>query len=811
MFLFIALPFAAHVSAANYYFVGINPANTNKADELNNIKNWYDSTSSQYLTTGTALDTLHNWYIAKSCSTNTNITARGDVYLNSGITLSVQSSKDLIITGTFYLYGTLQLIGNSQSILNIYATGQLINYNVLNVNAGTLSIYGNLTNTATATIAGGASMTLQPGGTLTNTGTITNNGTLTISSGSTFTNTGTLAGTAPTGAGITTLSVTANTSVTAGAVYSGITVTNGAVLTAQGDLTTTTLTLTSGSLALNGTLNVSSTISGSSSSNVITSNGSSSLNFTGTSSGTIYTDQTSVGTSNTFTDITLNTSGTITLGNATQVSGVLTPTGGTLVSGGNLTLASTAAGSYGQIAVGNGTISGNVIMEMTASNTDAGWRPVGLPLTATLANLSGINKVYSGHTPSNEINVYCWDATQDGSTGNNIGWMACPSTNDETKAYLIYANNNSGGLHDFTGKFSLTGTYTTGSHAFSIYNYQDPGFTSGTPSDAQGWNFIPNPYPSNISVTSLIDAGNTNFTPSYKAIHVYNYIAGQYQVYSNSGVSIINYNNVAAGNSITNIPPYAGFWVKSNADQTMTITDDERTTSMTNVATLHKKSLDLLRLNVFDANKGWDQCVVYFMDGATTGFDESGDAYKKDGMGNAPSLSTLIGETRTAINAFPTNLDKVSVPVSFRSTVQGTTTFSPNFDEIGSEWNIFLEDKFTGKMIDLRNGDYSFENNGSSDLRFVLHLEKKGATAVFIPETNNFRLFQDYNNVQIDAGSLENPIQVTVYSINGQLVETLEVSNRGIQTLALHSLQQSGIYIVEATDGITKTTIKVVR
>ncbi|MBI1223247.1 MAG: hypothetical protein GC180_11635 [Bacteroidetes bacterium] len=110
-----------------YYFIGVNPSNTNKADQLNNIANWFDSTRNAYLNSGTVLDTLHTWHIAKSCSTNTNITARGTVYLDSGCSMSVQSSKDLIITGVFYVYGTLQLIGNNQSILNIYATGQLIN------------------------------------------------------------------------------------------------------------------------------------------------------------------------------------------------------------------------------------------------------------------------------------------------------------------------------------------------------------------------------------------------------------------------------------------------------------------------------------------------------------------------------------------------------------------------------------------------------------------------------------------------------------------------------------------------------------
>ncbi|MBI1221139.1 MAG: T9SS type A sorting domain-containing protein [Bacteroidetes bacterium] len=665
-----------------------------------------------------------------------------------------------------------------------------------------------MTNTSSATISGGASMVVQAGGTLTNSGTITNNGTLTISSGATLANTGTIEGTGT--SSLPALTVSSNISLPNGATYSSISIINGVTLTAEGDLKTDTLSLGSGTISLkSGTLSISSNITGSSSVNTISSDGKSSLNLTANANGTLYFDQTNSGTTNSFINLTLNTSGTITLGNAIRISGVYTSSSGILNTSDNLTLISSSPGSYGQIAPGNGTITGNITMEMTASGTGAGWRPIALPLVSTLANLSGINQVYSGHTPANEINTYYWNPAQNGTTGLCNGWTAASSTDDNTRPYIIYANNNSNGLHDFSGKLSVSGTNSTGNKTFNLFAYTDPDTSSGI-TMATGWNFIPNPYPCNLSISALLSTRNTNFTPSYKAIHVYNYASQQYEVYSSSGVSIVNYHNTESGNTISNIPPFAGFWVKSSSNQTLTITNAERTTSTSNVATLLKNNYDLLRLNVSDANGMKDQCVVYFTADATQGFDNIGDAYKLDGLGAAPSLSSLIGGARLSINALPSSLNEVSIPLSYKSNTKGKAEISLDFSELDAAWNVLLEDKLTGIKMDLKNGAYSFENNGTNNLRFILHLEKKGATGIGISGEAGFELYQDFNTVYINLVEKE-PVYISIYTLSGKLMAQYELENPGHQTIPNQMIQEPGVYIVEARSTGFRKTLKVIK
>ncbi len=571
---------------------------------------------------------------------------------------------------------------------------------------------------------------------------------------------------------------------------------------------TGTLTLTEGALAigantltLNGTLSsTDGTLRGDSSAN-ITIGGSGAF-------GTLILDQSTNDSTNVLNNLTINrtTSGTLSFGDSVKILGVITPTDGTLTTGGFLKLLSSSPTQYGQIAPGSGTISGNITMMMGSSNINPGWRPIGIPLNTTIGDLSGINKYFSNHGVAIERNIYYWDATQDGTSGNNVGWTAATSTDNSSRAYLVYANN-ADGLHDFTGTFSATGTNKTGNQVFSLESYVDP---ADTGSDATGWNFVPNPYPSNISISTLLASGS--FTPAYKSVHVYNYVDDQYQVYSSSGVNVVNYNNTDTAGVILNISPYVGFWVKSEATLSLTLTDADRTTSMTNVATLLKKPFDLIRLNTIDAGGKRDQCVIYLKDNATYGFDNDGDAYKLDGMNGAPSLSTLIGETRAAINALPTGESSYSVPVSFKSGKTGSARFTLDLSEMDPAWTIELEDKLTGKRHNFNAGDYLFNHSSNSDFRFIIHIYKNGATAVMpVATTSGFRLFQDHESVKIDAGFEGEPVLITVYDLGSKLLFEQTIDRNGIQSLELLPFNTRGVYIVSARSGTESQHLKTIR
>lgn len=567
------------------------------------------------------------------------------------------------------------------------------------------------------------------------------------------------------------------------------------------------LLLTDGALAIAGnTLTLSGTISGTDGS--LRGDSSASLVIGGSGAfGTLYMDQGTNNSTNVLRNLTINRSsvGTLSLGDSLKILAVVLPTAGTLTTGGFLKLLSSSVTEYGQIAPGGGTISGNITMLMGSSNTYPGWRPIALPLHMTIGELKGIGMLFSNHTPANQRNVYYWDAEQNGTTGNSIGWTAASSTDNSTRAYQIYVNSN--GLHDFTGILSATGTNKTGDQIFNLSYYVDPAETG---SDATGWNYIPNPYPSNIDVSNLLGSGS--FSPAYKAIHVYSYKDDQYQVFSGNGVNVVNYHNTDTAGTIMNLSPFVGFWVKTETNQALTLTDNDRTTNMTGVAVILKKQFDLIRLNMVNTNGKRDQCVVYLKDDATYIFDNNGDAYKLNGMNGAPALSTLIGATRAAINALPSGESLYSVPVSFISSETGKVTFMLDVSEMDPAWTIELEDKLTGKRHNFKEGDYAFDHTPNQDQRFVIHMTKGGVSALLPLEAgSDFRLYQDHDAVKIDAGFVGEALNIEVYGTDGRLLETLLVERNGIQVLKLSTLSAQGFFIIHAVSSTQRQILKTIR
>ncbi len=505
------------------------------------------------------------------------------------------------------------------------------------------------------------------------------------------------------------------------------------------------------------------------------------------------------GTGSTEKLILSNPYGATIVADSLKITRELVCVSGTLTTNGKLVLKAGSNTFYGQIsATGTGSISGALAVEKLLSNTNAGWRQIGIPVSTTIGNLKGIDLLGSAHGTANERNIYYWDATA--SSGNTAkGWVAVStSTANNSQAYVVYGNNSNGGFHDIASMWRISGSYVTGNQNFTLVASDDP--NGGSSPHKTGWNLVPNPYASNLAVNQLWGASGF---PSYKAIHVWDAVNGQYVGICSTGVSVNTYNNGGGTSSATILQPYQAFWVKTSANQTLTLTNGMRTTSITGAGVFMKKDYPTLRLTLTDENEHRDQVVVYFHPEGQEAFNEATDAYKLFSMdGEVPSLHLCSKTTGPlSIKALAEGMDSAELPISIQNPLGRTVRLVPDRSELPAEWDVYLKDKRDGSLRLLRVGDtITCDPGKESEGELFLVLKKKQSPGMGVEEeavSSQLVVGSDGTTLWIAGKNLSwESSAYRVYDLSGRNMfqGTLQLSD-GIGTVELGPFER-GVYII---------------
>lgn len=517
-------------------------------------------------------------------------------------------------------------------------------------------------------------------------------------------------------------------------------------------------------------------------------------------------------------------------GTAFTHSGVVeVATGATLTTNSKLTIANGGSLMHGTSTPnGGGSVSGSITFEKTIGTTTKGWRMFSLPVDALINDFeSGLNTLCSNHTPSGERNVYYYDPAAAGAApgGGNyaVGWtQANNTTDDEQKAYSIYLDNTSHGAWNFGSTVSISGTPNDGNRTFNLQYTFDPA-SSGTSSPQRGWNQIPNYFPSNLSVTQLIR--DANFGSTYRAIHVWDQTSSQMIGLNNTGTTMNSYNNSSTSrySTITQIPPFMGFWVKATStSQSIQLKNSMRTSNTDSLPanTYFKTSQDIFRVTVKDGDNQFDQFTVLFDEGATEGMDYDKDIYKfKSLSSEVPTLYTIIkgseGDEMLSFNALPIK-ESYTMPLFIESFKDGREyTFSPITKEYLGYFDVELVDNKTGAKTQLLDKNYSFKHDAAyKGARFTLNFTKKSTTSVdelFSSEkmyayTNTNGINVVYNNNNQSAQAV-----VEIYNIMGQkLFASNSITGGETVTYKPVNTAQTNVYIAHVISNGKTKTIKVV-
>lgn len=325
------------------------------------------------------------------------------------------------------------------------------------------------------------------------------------------------------------------------------------------------------------------------------------------------------------------------------------------------------------------------------------------------------------------------------------------------------------GFTTIAGKtLALTGSPTIGNFDFSLFYNTSNTLTS--------WNFIANPYPSEISA-DLTNATNypirTNVNPT---AYVFNSVQGGYNT-RNGAITIL----AGGGSWDGNVPSSQGFWVQIN-DENPALRVTEFAKSSGSSTLWREENPSYYRINLRN-HLGSDEVVVRQSEDATYSFDNEFDARKLASpvSNGSPSLRIMSKENiGLVINAIPsdkkTPFDTLWLDYSSNSTLVQTITCY-GFENFDQNTNVYLIDKALGKITDMKTEvEYPFINTITSAInskkRFAIIHESNQTTNIDKIKDEKFHISVspnpfEGNTFTIESSETLQPSQIEVFNTFG--------------------------------------------
>jgi hypothetical protein len=569
------------------------------------------------------------------------------------------------------------------------------------------------------------------------------------------------------------------------------------------DLNGNTLTL--------GEANVASVFTGS---GFIRGGSTSSISIQGTGAlgtGTIRFDQSVLGTSNVLNNLTINrTSGSVTIGNALNIIGVITVTDGTLASGGNITLKSNANGTAQVAAIGSGgSITGNVTVERyiparrafrflspsvttSTSSIKENWQENGGSTAGLGTHITGVDGITNGFdtTATNNPSLYTFNNTSG-------AWEAVTSTLTNFTAgtpyrlmvrgdRLINLSTNTPTARETV--LRATGTLKTGN------------FSPTLNQAAEGFSFVGNPYQATVNIKTVLDAAtNMNTGVVYYWDPTLNARGG----YVTRDLTNNN-NNVTSNFNQYLQPGQAVFVKKANTASAASVTITESHKSVANGAagvfrTTSPNDYGLLRVNLqANTNNQWqtiEGTLALFNDNFSWNVT-SEDATKMSNLDE--EVSFVQNNTSLAIACVSAPSANSELPIQLNNLRHSNYQWQFELTNYQGE-RPYLFDAQNNTYIEITNGTtVPFTTTTAAANRFKIVFQPSALSA----DDFTHGLVVYPNPAKAGANFYVQGItaaQVTVYNILGQNIP-VQVKSQGnaIQVTPTQTLSQ-GIYLVTVT------------
>jgi len=364
-------------------------------------------------------------------------------------------------------------------------------------------------------------------------------------------------------------------------------------------------------------------------------------------------------------------------------------------------------------------------------------------------------------------------------SGSNVGFA---DYNNTTEAWSYYQSGTSG-----------SGAFTQGQgHSVQLAAAGDVVFT-GTFNDADasiavtnntnGFNLIGNPYLASVSVSELLNNNGSLLSES------------TVWLWDQSLDSYVQKNLVAD----LEIAPGQAFFISANTAGDFGITESMQSHNAdTFQRTTAKPEVELSLSN----GKASRTASIYYIDGATTGFDNGYDSSIFGGFDNDFSLYTHAVANGTGRNLGIQSLPKgeyqnMIIPVGVIAESGSSLEFSASSENLPEGIKIYLEDRQENTFIrlDALNASYKLTTESAINGvgRFYLHTNQSVLNINDVT-LDNVSVFRVNNSLRI-VGLQQGRASVKLFNVLGRQVLNTAFESNGTKDISLPSLAK-GVYIV---------------
>jgi hypothetical protein len=354
------------------------------------------------------------------------------------------------------------------------------------------------------------------------------------------------------------------------------------------------------------------------------------------------------------------------------------------------------------------------------------------------------------------------------------------------------------------------------------------------------YNLLGNPYPSAVDAQAfLTDLGNaavldgtiyfwthnsgpsTAYVDPFYGDYVINYNGSDYASWNSLGPVGSRGSAATTGGSAPNgyIASGQGFFTRSSGTaptgnpavfkNTMrssmnsqfykmaSIVQSERQLRITDNVEKHR-----IWLNMISNGGVFNQILVGYVEGATTGWDRTYDGVRFTD-GNSSTFYSIIPEQNLVIQGRPLPFEvNDEVILGFKTTLQDDFSIRlDQFDGLFENQDIFIEDKLLNIIHNLKLSPYQFTSNvGTFDDRFTLRFTD---TALGINVAHSENIFATIQQKQLQISASENIKLVEIFDMTGKLILSHQPSSAS-KNLIEPFLYADGFYLskIYLTNGV---------